>query len=98
MLEKSPDEVLSFLEAYSKFSHRVPVVVVPTSYNSITEDELARAGASICIIDSGSVLAVFGRGRISGDALSRVSPVAADGYAEGPSLVSGSDGPIDHPL
>lgn len=47
--EKSPDEVLSFLEAYNKFEKRVPVVVVPTSYNSITEDELQRAGASICI-------------------------------------------------
>jgi len=47
--EKSPDEVLSFLEAYSKFDKKVPVVVVPTSYNSLTEEDLVKAGASICI-------------------------------------------------
>ncbi len=47
--EKSPDEVLSFLDAYSKFDRKVPVVTVPTSYNSITEDELVAAGSQIVI-------------------------------------------------
>ena len=50
--EKSPDEVLSFLESYKKMSlsrKHVPVVVVPTTYNSISEEELAKAGASVCI-------------------------------------------------
>ena len=47
--EKKPDEVLSFLEAYNKFPNKVPVVAVPTTYNTITEKELARQGVSIVI-------------------------------------------------
>ena len=47
--EKSPDEVLSFLEAYNKFETKVPVIAVPTTYNVLTEKGLAAAGVSICI-------------------------------------------------
>jgi len=47
--EKTPDEVLSFLKKYSQFNSKVPVVVVPTSYNAITEEELAEAGVSVVI-------------------------------------------------
>merc|ERR1719152_466166 len=47
--EKSPDEVLSFLRAYSEFERKVPVVTVPTTYNSITEAELIAEGSSIII-------------------------------------------------
>jgi len=47
--EKKPDEILEFLNNYSKFDSKVPVIVVPSSYNSITEDELAAAGANVVI-------------------------------------------------
>lgn len=47
--EKTPDEVLSFLEKYNKFEKKVPIVAVPTTYNSITEAELAEKGVKICI-------------------------------------------------
>lgn len=47
--EKKPDEILSFLREYSKFPKRVPVVAVPTTYNSITEEELGKSGVGICI-------------------------------------------------
>ncbi len=47
--EKEPTEILEFLGKYSKFESKVPVIVVPTSYNSITEDELAKAGANVII-------------------------------------------------
>lgn len=47
--EKSPDEVLEFCKEYNKFENRVPLVVVPSSYNTITEDELKEAGANIVI-------------------------------------------------
>lgn len=47
--EKEPTEILEFLSAYSKFDAKVPVIVVPSSYNSITEDELAAAGANVII-------------------------------------------------
>jgi phosphoenolpyruvate phosphomutase / 2-hydroxyethylphosphonate cytidylyltransferase len=47
--EKEPTEILEFLSEYSKFESKVPVIVVPTSYNSITEDKLAEAGANVII-------------------------------------------------
>jgi len=47
--EKTPDEILSFLKLFRKHHSHVPVVVVPTSYNKITEKELVEAGANIII-------------------------------------------------
>jgi len=47
--EKRPDEVVEFLNEYAKFSKRVPLVAVPTTYNSITEDELQDLGVNVCI-------------------------------------------------
>ena len=47
--QKSPDEVLQFCSLYNQFDNRVPLVVVPSSYNSITDQELAEAGANIVI-------------------------------------------------
>lgn len=47
--KKTPEEVLQFCSRYNKFKHRKPLVVVPSSYNSITEDELIDAGANIVI-------------------------------------------------
>jgi len=47
--EKDPAEVLSFLEGYHKLPQTVPVVAVPTTYNSLTEKDLHEAGVSICI-------------------------------------------------
>merc|ERR1712085_169766 len=41
--EKSPDEILSVLKRFRAEEPNVPVIVVPTSYNSITEDELKAA-------------------------------------------------------
>ena len=47
--ESTFDEVRSFLRAYAKFSIKVPVVAVPTSYFHVTEKELFDEGVSICI-------------------------------------------------
>ena len=47
--EKKPDEVLEFCSQYNKFENRKPLIAVPTTYNSITENELARAGVNIVI-------------------------------------------------
>jgi len=47
--QKSPDEILVFAGKYNDFSQRVPLVVVPTSYNSIKESELKAAGANVVI-------------------------------------------------
>jgi phosphoenolpyruvate phosphomutase len=47
--DKTPDEVFEFLRRYSEFKTRVPVVAVPTSYNSATEAKLHAAGVDIVI-------------------------------------------------
>jgi len=47
--EKSPDEVLDFCREYSKFENRKPLIAVPTTYNSITEQELSQAGVNVVI-------------------------------------------------
>ncbi|TVR64236.1 MAG: phosphoenolpyruvate phosphomutase, partial [Spirochaetaceae bacterium] len=47
--EKSPDEILAFCEAFRGFKRKVPLVAVPTTYDTITEDELAAAGVNIVI-------------------------------------------------
>ncbi len=46
---KTVDEVAEFCSRYRKLSTRVPLVVVPSSYNSCHESELQEMGASVVI-------------------------------------------------
>jgi len=46
---KKPDEILLFCEEYKKMEKKVPLVVVPTTYNMIFESELVKAGVSMII-------------------------------------------------
>jgi hypothetical protein len=45
----SADEILAFCEMYRQFEQKVPLVVVPSTYCSITEDELRKAGVRVVI-------------------------------------------------
>lgn len=47
--QKSPDEVLEFLARFRAHDTHTPIVVVPTSFNTITAYELGEAGANIII-------------------------------------------------
>jgi phosphoenolpyruvate phosphomutase len=47
--EPNADEIMTFCREYAKFDDRVPLVVVPSTYSSTTEDELSEAGVSIVI-------------------------------------------------
>ena len=47
--EKSPDEILQFCDAFREKDQKTPIVVVPTSFNTITEAELAEHGINIVI-------------------------------------------------
>ena len=47
--KKSPDEILEFCDKFRAKDVRTPIVVVPTSFNSITEAELAEHGVNIVI-------------------------------------------------
>ena len=46
---KSPDEIVTFCKLFREKNQNTPIVVVPTSFNSITEEELAEAGVNIVI-------------------------------------------------
>ena len=45
----SPNEILEFLKDFRKADKFTPVIVVPSTYNSITETELHKAGANLVI-------------------------------------------------
>lgn len=47
--EKDGREIFEFLRTFKKNWSDVPVILVPTSYNGFTEEELAQAGANIII-------------------------------------------------
>jgi len=47
--EKSPDEILEFCRRYNQFDLKVPIVAVPSTYNTITEEELQAAGVRVVI-------------------------------------------------
>ena len=47
--KKDPAEVFLFLERFRENDKITPVVLVPTSFNSVTEDEFKRRGANVII-------------------------------------------------
>jgi phosphoenolpyruvate mutase len=47
--EKKPDEIVSFLKEFRKLEKQIPIIVVPSTYNSITENELVELGANVVI-------------------------------------------------
>ena len=47
--QKTPDEIFEFCDRYAKLENRKPLVVVPSSYNSVTEQELSDRGANVII-------------------------------------------------
>ncbi|NLO87970.1 MAG: phosphoenolpyruvate mutase [Firmicutes bacterium] len=47
--KKDPAEIFEFCDKFRKKNTTTPLVVVPTSFNSVTEDEFARRGVNIVI-------------------------------------------------
>ena len=47
--KKDPGEILEFCDRFRESDKLTPIVVVPTSFNAITEEELAAHGVSIVI-------------------------------------------------
>lgn len=47
--EKTPDEIFAFCDRYNLLPERKPLVVVPSSYNKVTEAELEAKGANVVI-------------------------------------------------
>ncbi len=46
---KTPDEVYAFCDAFRQMDAKTPIIVVPTTYNGATEEELAAHGVNIVI-------------------------------------------------
>ncbi len=47
--KKDPAEIFEFCAEYRRFDRRVPLIVVPSTFNHVTEDELADAGVNVVI-------------------------------------------------
>ncbi len=47
--KKDPDEILEFCDKFRKEDTTTPIVVVPSSFNTITEEELSEHGVNIVI-------------------------------------------------
>ena len=47
--KKEPDEIIAFCEIYNRLEYRLPLVVVPSSYNKIHENKLIEIGANVVI-------------------------------------------------
>lgn len=48
-VQKTPDEIFAFCQSFRKDDPKTPIVVVPTTYNTTTEDELAAHGINMVI-------------------------------------------------
>ena len=47
--QKDPTEIFEFCRQYAKFRKQKPLVVVPSSFNAVKEDELENAGVNVVI-------------------------------------------------
>ena len=56
--QKTPDEIFEFCEKYASFGS-VPLVVVPSTYNTVTEDELAARGVKVVIYANHLIRSAF---------------------------------------
>jgi phosphoenolpyruvate phosphomutase len=57
--EKTPNEILEFCSKFARFDVKVPLIVVPSTYNCITEDELIEAGVNIVIYANQLIRAAY---------------------------------------
>ena len=57
--KKQPDEIFEFVQLFRKKDQTTPLVVVPTSFNTVTEEEFARRGVDIVIYANQSIRAAF---------------------------------------
>lgn len=57
--QRTPDEIFEFCDKYQKFGADVPLVVVPTTFNSVTEDEFAKRGVRIVIYANQLIRSAF---------------------------------------
>ena len=47
--EKDPTEIFEFMKKFNKLNLNLPIIIIPTTFNSVTELELVSSGARIII-------------------------------------------------
>lgn len=47
--KEEPDEIFEFIEQFRNWDSQTPLVVVPTSFNSVTEEEFKKRGVNVVI-------------------------------------------------
>lgn len=57
--KKEPDEIFEFVEKFRSKDSTTPIVVVPTSFNSVTEEEFKKRGVNIVIYANQLIRAAF---------------------------------------
>ena len=57
--QKSPDEIFEFCKKFRAKYANVPIVVVPTTFNSVTESEFEQAGVNIVIYANHLIRSAF---------------------------------------
>ena len=57
--KKTPDEILEFCDKFRETNKTTPIVVVPSSFNTVTEPELAQHGVNIVIYANQLTRAAF---------------------------------------
>lgn len=56
---EEPDEIFEFCTRYARFNRRVPLFVVPSTYNRVTESELEARGANVVIYANHLIRAAY---------------------------------------
>ena len=57
--KKDPAEIFEFCDKFRELDKHTPIVVVPTSFNSVTEEELSSHGVNIVIYANQLMRAAF---------------------------------------
>lgn len=57
--QKTPDEIFEFCEEYQKFGADIPLVVVPSTFNTVTEEEFTKRGVRIVIYANQLIRSAF---------------------------------------
>ncbi len=71
--QKDPAEILEFCRQYAQIPSRKTLVVVPSSFNSITEDELEKAGVNIVIYANQLLRSAFPAMQLTAESILRHS-------------------------
>lgn len=57
--QKDPSEIIEFCKAFRRVDADTPIVVVPTTYNHITEEELGKCGVNVIIYANHLIRSAF---------------------------------------